>query len=265
MAPQESNSVIQAVGLVKNFPGVKAVDGLSLEVERGEVLCIIGPNGAGKTTLLYLLAGLVYPSAGHARVFGLHRWKDSYAIRLRSAVLPAVPVTGASPTPYEYLRYVAQVYAMPKARFLERLERLSREMNYTPYLKVPWAQLSLGLRKKAGLISCFLPEVELRILDEPFAGGIDPLGMEVLYRWFGESRARGETVVFSTQVLDQAQEAADRIVLVRDGRVAAQGTPEEILRQAGIDPGERRALARAFMALASTHDPLGEGEPDAND
>lgn len=244
-------TIVCAVGLVKNYPEVKAADGISLEIRRGEIVCVIGPNGAGKTTLLYLLGGLLYPSAGHLHIFGLHRWKDNHAIRLRSATLPASPVTGASPTPYEYLRYIAQVYGMEKVRFLEKLERLAAQMNYGPFLSWSWESLSLGLRKKAGLIGCFLPEVELRILDEPFAGGIDPLGMEVLYQWFEQSRSRGETVVFSTQVLEQAQEASDRIVLVRNGRIALQGSPSDILLGAGVDPAEPRALAKAFVKMTS--------------
>lgn len=257
-SPSDARSaafVIETIGLQKNYPGVCAIDGVGLTVNRGEVVCVIGPNGSGKTTLLYLLAGLLYPSAGHVRVFGLHRWQQSYAIRQRSAVLPATPVIGASPTPYEYLRYVAQVYGLPKAEFLTKVHRLAGEMNYLPHLKRPWEQLSLGLTKKAGLIGCFLPAVELRILDEPFAGGIDPLGMEVLYRWFSSSRLGGETIIFSTQVLEQAQDVSDRILLLRDGHISVSGSPLQLLQRAGVDPAEPRALARAFIKLSDAPQP----------
>lgn len=241
--------VLSATELCKNYPGVKAMDGVSLELRRGEVVCLIGPNGAGKTTLLYLLAGLTYPSSGDVHVLGMHRWRDNHAIRLRSTILPATPVTGASPTPYEYLRYMAQVYGLSKDLFMLRLEELCRQMNYLPYLSWQWEALSLGLQKKAGLIGSFLPDAELRILDEPFAGGIDPMGMEVLYNWFEDSRVRGETIVFSTQVLEQAEQASDRIAVINEGRIAVEGPPEELLARAGISGSEPRALARAFVKL----------------
>ena len=241
--------MIRAIGLQKKFPNVRAVDGLSLDVRRGEVLCIIGPNGAGKTTLLHMLGGAIYPSAGHIRVLGLDRWKDNFAIRRQTAFLPVSPVVGISPTPYEYLRFLGQVYGLAHEAFLARLKRMAAQMRYTEYLNRPWGALSTGLVKKAGLIGCFLPEVPLRFMDEPFAGGIDPLGMEILFQWMAEARGRGETIIFSTQVLDQAEAVADRIALLARGRIEVLGSPEELMTQAGVESAEPRALARAFLKL----------------
>ncbi|MEQ8819005.1 MAG: ABC transporter ATP-binding protein [Sumerlaeia bacterium] len=241
--------LLSAVGLEKRYGRTLALAGVSLQARPGEVLCVIGPNGAGKTTLIQLLAGIVFPSAGHVTVFGLHRWKDNFAIRQRSTVLLADPIVGASPTPYEFLRFMAQIYGMPKERFLERTETLAREMALLDHLHKGWEELSLGMTKKAGLIGCFLPPADLRILDEPFAGGIDPIGMEALYRWMDAARGRGETIVFSTQVLDQADQVSDRLLVLREGELVANAAPEAVIRQAGVDPAEPRALARAFVAL----------------
>lgn len=255
MADPEAGSndrVIQAVGLRKKYPGVEALRGVSLDVHKGEILCIIGPNGAGKTTLLYLLGGVVFASAGHVTVFGLHRWKENFEIRRRSVVLPALPIFGSSPTPYEYLRFLAQIYSLSKETFLARLRQLAAEMSLSPHLNKPWSALSPGLAKKVALIGCFLPEVPLRILDEPFAGGIDPLGMEVLYGWMREAHERGETLVFSTQVLDQAQHLADRIALLHEGRVLALGSPGELIEKAQVPSTDPRPLARAFLTLTRT-------------
>lgn len=247
--------VIRATGLRKKYPGVEALCGVSLDVRKGEILCVIGPNGAGKTTLLYLLGGLVLPSAGHVTVFGLHRWKESFEIRKRSAFLPVQPVWGESPTPYEFLRFLAQIYGMPKAAFLDKLRALARDMNYLPYLKKEWPKLSTGLVKKAGLIGCFLPDVPLRILDEPFAGGIDPLGMEALYGWMQAARGRGEAIVFSTHVLDQAEQVADRIALLQEGSIIALGSPPELIAKAGVVATEPRPLAKAFLELTKATSP----------
>jgi ABC-2 type transport system ATP-binding protein len=247
--------VIRAIGLQKKYPRVQALRGVSLEIRKREVFCVIGPNGSGKTTLLYLLGGVILPSAGHVTVFGLHRWKENYEIRRRSTILPVDVPFGASSTPYEYLRFLAQIYELPKETFLERLDRLARDMQYVPYLNKPFHELSTGLVKKAGLIGCFLPYAELRILDEPFAGGIDPLGMERLYQWMAEARRRGETIVFSTPVLDQAEVVADRLALLAEGNIAAVGAPRDLIAAAGVAPDGPRPLAKAFLALTGSESP----------
>lgn len=245
-----SDGLIQVIGLRKKYPGVWALRGVSLEIRAGEVFCVIGPNGAGKTTLLYLLAGAVFPSAGHVTVFGLHRWKRNFEIRKRSVLLTTEPLYGASPTPYEYLRFLAQIYGLSKDAFRDKIRRLGDEMQYRPYVSKAWSALSPGLAKKAGLIGCFLPDLPLRILDEPFAGGIDPVGMEVLYGWMDAARNRGETTVFSTQVLDQAEHVADRIALLHEGGILAVGSPAVLMDQAGVSPSsEPRPLAKAFLRL----------------
>ncbi len=240
---------IEAVGLRFRYGREWAVDGVSLEIPRGEVLCVIGANGAGKTTLLSLLGGMVLPQQGHVRVFGLDRWRDNFEIRKRSTFLLAEPAFGESLTPYEFLRFFAQIYGVPKVDFLERVKRLAAGMNMTGHWNKPWQKLSLGMLKKTGLIAAFLPDAELRILDEPFAGGIDPMAMETLYSWIAAAKARGETVLFSTQVLEQAESAANRILLLEGGHIRALGTPTGIIAMAGVSPGEPRALYKAFLDL----------------
>lgn len=247
--PTAADVVVQAVGLKKKYGRVQALAGVSLEVRQGENLCVIGPNGAGKTTLLYLLGGMIFPSAGHVTVFGRHRWKENFEIRKHSAILTTEPLYGESPTPYEYLRFLAQIYGLPKQTFRDKVRRLVDEMQYAPHINRAWGRLSLGLAKKAGLIACFLVDVPLRILDEPFAGGIDPIGMEVLYGWMTAARERGETTVFSTQVLDQAEDVADRLVMLQEGRILAEGSPSELIAKAGVAATDERALAKAFLKL----------------
>jgi ABC-2 type transport system ATP-binding protein len=244
---------VEAVGLRFRYGRTWAVDGVSLDIAPGEVLCVIGANGAGKTTLLSLLGGMVLPQQGHVHVFGLDRWRENFAIRKRSTFLLAEPAFGESLTPYEFLRFFAQIYGVPKQTFLERVKRLATEMNMTEHWNKPWRKLSLGMLKKTGLIAAFLPDAELRIMDEPFAGGIDPMAMETLYAWIAEAKARGETIIFSTQVLEQAESAADRILMLEDGHIRALGTPEEIVAAAGVDAGEPRALYKAFLQLTRRH------------
>lgn len=251
---QDDDVIINATGLRHKYGRSVALDSVSLDIRRGEVVCIIGANGAGKSTLLGLLGGMLFPNRGHVTVFGMDRWRDNFAIRKRSTLLFAEPVFGASPTPYEFLRFFAQIYGIPRSEFRSRLEKLADEMHMTKHLDKPWQKLSLGMMKKTGLIAAFLPDAELRIMDEPFAGGIDPLAMEMLYTWIRAARERGETIVFSTQVLEQAEGAADRILILIDGTIQIDGTPLEILTSAGVSPGEPRALSKAFLKLTGGTD-----------
>lgn len=229
-----------------------AIRDLNLAIPCGCVVCVIGPNGAGKTTLIDLLAGQLFPTQGDVRVFGMDRWKQNFEIRKRSTILSYGTSFGACPTPYEYLRFLAEIYGLPKAEFLERLRRLGDDMAMTAQLNKEHYKLSLGMRKKIGLIGCFLPDVELRIMDEPFAGGIDPTGMEALYSWMRSARDRGETVIFSTQVLDQAEQAADLIAVLDNGILRAFCSPAELLDRMQIDPNHPRALAQAFIGLTKS-------------
>lgn len=242
--------IIEVTALSRSFDRTRAIDQTTFDVQPGENLCVIGENGAGKSTLLYLLSGLLYPSSGHVKVFGLHRWKDSFTIRKQSIFLPDMPMVDPCPTPYEYLRLIAQIYRMPKSGFLRSVEELARQMNMIPHLGKEWNMLSFGMIKKTGLIGAFMPPVQLRILDEPFAGGIDPLATEQLMQWMGESRQRGETVIFSTQILEQAESVCDRILMLRCGSIEILGSPKELISLAGVDPTAPRALAKAFLKLS---------------
>jgi ABC-type multidrug transport system ATPase subunit len=246
----DNGIIIRATALRKRYGSTLALNNIDLEIAGGETLCVIGPNGAGKTTLLMLLGGVLLANGGSVTVFGLDRWRENYAIRKRSTCLSADPIFGTCATPYEYLRFIGQIYGLPKSVFLERAKRLADEMDMTPHLNKFWGKLSLGMQKKAGLMASFLPDAELRILDEPFAGGIDPMGMERLYHWFGEANTRGETVLFSTQVLEQAETAAHRLLMLGEGSILALGTPTELMQQAGVDPNAPRPLPTAFKILA---------------
>jgi ABC-2 type transport system ATP-binding protein len=245
----QRDPVISAVGLKKYFGSTKAIDGVSCTLHAGESLCIVGPNGAGKSTLLYLLGGIAYPTQGHVTVFGLNRWKNNFEIRQNSTFLTADPIFGASQTPYGFLRFYAQIYGIDQKIFTERTKILATQMQLIPHLNKPWGMLSFGMIKKVGLVAAFLPTAQVRILDEPFAGGIDPHAMEQLYQWIIAGKEGGETILFSTQVLEQAETASDRLLLLEKGAIIAFDTPQEIIRQAKIDPASPRALYQAFIKL----------------
>lgn len=246
---------LRADNLVKIFGKTRALDGVALEARAAEVVCIIGHNGAGKTTLLNLLAGMTLPDSGEVEVFGMHRWKQNYEIRRQSITLSNSPVYGGADSAYEHLAVIGQLYGLPEEQLDAKVGRLAGEIDLQPHLLKKWHGMSSGMMHKVGLIGTFLPDVKLRILDEPFASGIDPSGVETLYRWFAEARARGETTIFSTQILDQAEVVADQIVLLRHGKIRARGTVEEILAVAGVGRDDPRPLAKAYTKLNRDNPP----------
>lgn len=246
---QDDGVCVAAEGVARAYGRVQALRASDLAVRRGEVIAVIGPNGAGKTTLLRLLAGSIFPTEGTVRVFGLDRWRESFAIRQRSCFIEAAGVPPVGATPFGHLRFLAQAYGLARDEFESRLRRLAAEMEYTEHLGKSWASLSLGLGKKAHLIGAFLVPAELRILDEPFAGGIDPLGMERLFEWIDAARTRGEATIFSTQVLDQADRVADKLLVIARGRICHFSPPDDLIRRAGQDPNDPQSLAKSFFAL----------------
>lgn len=249
MEPNTAPVILQATALRKSFAGTDAIDGVSVTLRAGEIVALLGANGAGKSTLLYLLAGMLMPNRGLIHVFGFDRWRFNFPIRRRTSYLAAEPWFGACPTPWDYLQFVAAAYELTRGQLAERGDRLAAQMNMLSHLTKPFDQLSLGMRKKTGLIAAFLPENDLYLLDEPLAGGIDPIAMEVLRGWIAEASQRGAGVMFSTQVLDQTEELAHRLMVLIGGRVQHDDTPEALIRRAGIDPSENRALHKAFGKL----------------
>lgn len=224
----------------------RALRDVSFEIPPGEILCVIGPNGAGKTTLLNLLAGCLFKTRNRITIAGLDRWKNNYEVRRLSTYVPMGQYVPLGPTPLDHMTNMARLYEMPEADFARRCAALVDDMNYHKLLHKYWGQLSLGQYHKALLIGGFLPPARLRILDEPIASGIDPLGMEILGVWMKECRAAGESIVFSTQVLDRAHLLADRLLILHNGSIGFLGTPAQFIEENGLDADDDYALNRAF-------------------
>ena len=229
--------------------GPKVLDKVSFQLMPGEITCVIGPNGAGKTTLLNLLAGCLFKRSNRIKVFGLDRWKRNMEIRRKSTYVPATHEFFMGMTPFQHFIAMGRLYYMDEEAYSARCEMLVKDLKFEPYLDYPWSSLSLGLAHKAMMIGGFLPDAKLRILDEPVASGIDPLGMEILGVWMKESKQRGESILFSTQVLDRAHLLADKLLILGDGKVTFWGPPAELISQMGIDPNDDYALNAAFLRL----------------
>jgi ABC-2 type transport system ATP-binding protein len=216
--------VISVEGLVKRYGDVRAVDGISFEAERGEVFALLGPNGAGKTTTVEILEGLRAPDEGKAEVLGLDPRSELRRLAPRIGVMPQTGDLYAGIRTAEALRLFASFYedARDTAELAHRLglDRVAR---------TPYRRLSGGERKRLSLALALVGRPQVAFLDEPTAG-MDIEAREATWALVGELREREATVVLTTHQLDEAERVADRVAIVREGRIVALGAPSDLVR-----------------------------------
>jgi ABC-2 type transport system ATP-binding protein len=215
---------IEVRGLTKRYGEVLAVDALDLEVAPGETLALLGPNGAGKTTTLECCEGYRRPDAGTVRVFGLDPQRD--AARLRPRVGLMLQEGGIYPMvrPLEVLRLYAAFFADPL-----RPEDLLERVGLADATGTRYRDLSGGQKQRLSLALAVIGRPELVFLDEPTAG-LDPAARRRTWEHVRELRDDGVTVVLTTHLLDEAEELADRVVIIDRGRPVADGSPADLVR-----------------------------------
>ncbi len=209
-------------GLVKNYGRVQAVRGIDLEVRRGEVFGLLGPNGAGKTTTIRCILDLLRPTAGRIDVLGLAPRRDGVRVRARIAYMPGELRLPERQTGHGLVAAIARLRGgLDGTRRNELAERLGLDLSRR------LRDLSSGNRRKVALLLAFLSNAELLVLDEP-TNGLDPLLQHEFLRMVREAREAGTTIFLSSHVLSEVQRAADRVAVLRSGRIVALGTVDEL-------------------------------------
>jgi len=241
--------MIEIANLVKSFGDLVAVNGISLEVARGEFFAVLGPNAAGKTTTIKILTGLIKPTSGTAKVAGYDIVKEPMEARRRMAYVPDFPFLYDKLTPAEFLRFTGELFQMPQSRIEEESRPLIRRFSLEPYLGKSIEGLSHGTKQRVAIVSALMHQPEVFILDEPMVG-LDPHHARVLKDILKERSLTGMTVFISTHQLSVAEEMADRIGIMHKGKMIAVGTREELRRQSGA-AGADRALEQTFLALTA--------------
>ncbi len=220
------SGVIQTENLTKFYGKHRGVLELDLEVEQGEVFGFLGPNGAGKTTTIRLLLDLIRPTKGRAKVFGKDVHVDSLEIRRRIGYLPGDLATYENLTGHELLTYFGNLQGGVDEKYTEALaERLTLDLTR------PIRTLSTGNRQKVGLVQAFMHKPELVILDEP-TSGLDPLVRREFFSIVDETKADGRTVFLSSHVLAEVERTADRVGIVREGRLVIEESVESLKEKA---------------------------------
>ncbi len=238
--------MIELIHLVKRFGELTAVNDISLTVPRGEFFAVLGPNAAGKTTTIKILAGLIKPTSGSVRVAGFDVLTHPLEARRRLAYVPDFPFLYEKLTPWEFFRFIAQMFQMDPARVEPAARELIARFSLEPYLNKPIEGLSHGTRQRVAIASALLHEPEVFVIDEPMVG-LDPHHARVVKDVLKERSVAGMTVFLSTHQLSVAEEMADRIAIIHQGRVVAVGTREELRRLSGA----AGPLEAAFLALTA--------------
>lgn len=238
--------MIELIRLTKRFGDLVAVNELSLTVARGEFFVMLGPNAAGKTTTLKLLTGLLKPTSGTVRVAGFDVQAQPMEVRRRLAYVPDLPFLYEKLTPWEFFRFIGQVYEMDPRRVQSAAAELIDQFSLQPYANLTIEGLSHGTRQRVAIVSALLHEPEVFVIDEPMVG-LDPYHVRVVKDVLRQRVRAGMTVFMSTHQLSVAEEVADRIGIIDRGRLVALGSPDQLRQQSGA----AGPLEEVFLALTS--------------
>ena len=230
--------VIRTENLVKTFGRVRALDGLDLTVDEGEVHGFLGPNGAGKSTTIRVLLGLMRHDSGTATLFGRDPWADAVELHKRLAYVPGDVTLWPGLTGGQCIDVLASAHgSINTARRGDLIERFQLD----PTKKA--RSYSKGNRQKVSLVAALSTDVELLVLDEP-TSGLDPLMERVFQDVILERKAEGVTVLLSSHIMGEVEALADRVSIIRDGRLASTGTLEDLRRH-----------TRSHVHATTTHHP----------
>jgi ABC-2 type transport system ATP-binding protein len=219
---------IRTEALTKSFDGMKAVDGLTLNVAEGEIFGLVGPDGAGKTTTMRLLTAIMEPTSGEAWVAGHHIVKEAEAVKEDIGYMSQRFGLYPDLTVMENIDFYADIYGLPRRGRAERIDRLLAFSNLTPFKKRLAGNLSGGMKQKLGLACALIHTPKVLFLDEP-TNGVDPVSRRDFWRILYQLLRERVTIFISTAYLDEA-ERAHRVGLLHRGRLLAVGTPDEVKR-----------------------------------
>lgn len=223
--PREA--VIEAYGLSKTFGNVKAVDGVSYSVRRGEIFGILGPNGAGKTTTIRITIGIIPPDKGEAYILGYNVHREPVKARSFIGVVPEISNPYPDLTVWDNLMLVGKLYCIPKRIRVEQAVKLLEALRIQGVYNRKAKALSKGMRRRLLLAMALISDPDILFLDEP-TSGLDVISARIIRSLLLELKKQGKTIVLTTHNINEAGMLCDRIAIMNKGKIIASGTPEEL-------------------------------------
>ncbi|HEX7002400.1 MAG TPA: ABC transporter ATP-binding protein [Trueperaceae bacterium] len=245
MSGQAGHAALETDGLTKRFGSKVAVDDLTLQVQRGELYALLGPNGAGKTTTLRMVAGLLRPDNGDARILGTSVLREPEQAKRRLAFLPDEPLLYGKLNAVEYLEFVAGLWGMRAGEAQERATDLLKWLELWGNRHDRVETFSRGMKQKLGLAGGLIHDPDVMILDEPLTG-LDAAAARSVKDLLTDFVASGKTVILTTHIMEIAERMAERIGIISQGRLIAEGTLEELRARSGSQGG---TLESVFLEL----------------
>ncbi|NHJ23245.1 MAG: ABC transporter ATP-binding protein [Candidatus Lokiarchaeota archaeon] len=227
----DNNMMVSVRNLKKYFGDVKAVDGISFDVKKGEVFGLLGPNGAGKTTTIKLLLGLLEPNDGEITVIGMNPEKEEVEIKRRVGYVSEEPLIFKSLTPKDLFSFIASIRQLDEEEVSAKAQEYMDSLGASDYYEQLIATLSHGNKQKVQIIAAILHDPDLLILDEPLAG-LDAKSVKVVKEILDIHIENGGSVLFSTHIMEIAQQLCNRIGIINKGKMVGIGTIEELRQQA---------------------------------
>ncbi len=246
--PSDMEAAVEATELVKQFGEVRALDGLSLSIRRGETYGLLGPNGSGKTTFIRLIAGLVRPTSGTLRVMGYPVPAQVDRVLPHLGYMTQLQALYNDLSVWEHVQFFARIFDLRGARKDARVRETLELVELLARKDSPVSTLSGGMKQRLSLACTLVHDPQLVLLDEPTVG-VDPQLRQQFWGYFRRLNERGVTIVVSSHVMDEA-DRCDRLGLIRYGKLLAQGTPDELREMGGS-----RNLEEAFLTLAASRSP----------
>ena len=237
--------MLQINHLTKTYGDKKAVDDLTLHIAPGEIYGFIGHNGAGKTTTLKSCAGILPFDAGEIRINGVDVSANPLEAKRVLAYLPDNPDLYNFLSGIQYLNFIADIFGVEKTVRQERIRKLADSFGLTADLAQPISAYSHGMKQKLAMISGWLHEPKLILMDEPFVG-LDPKASHLLKEMMRQHCDRGGAIFFSTHVLEVAEKLCDKVAIIKEGRLITSGTMEEVKGDASLED--------VFLELEDGHD-----------
>ncbi len=247
---QDQRPALRLEALCKSFGEVKAVSGLNLTLGRGEIIGLLGPNGSGKSTTMKMILGILKPDSGEVFVYGARESATSVEFKKQLGYVPETPQLYEFLTGIEYIDFVAEMYGVPPAERRERVSQFLEGLQLAGHENEMISGYSQGMKQKVAIISALVHRPKILVLDEAL-NGLDPRSARLVKDLLKELASEGVSILFSTHVLEIAQALCDRVAIMYQGSIVAEGTVPELRQTAGL-PGS--TLEEVFLKMTGTDD-----------